>query len=224
MGVVKKTIIEFLLVLVAGAALGFGLNPWRSSDQIILTKDYFPDLTAVVEEARAKAEQSAADKNALADTEKNETPNDASASTKSQAPPAEPVQEAAVKETKHADHPYQNMTFDEAADIYEDPNTELGVNVFIDARNDGDFVAGHIVGALQCDRYRIEDYIDEVMEAARQAEKVIIYCNGGQCDDSKFLCGELIQRGIPYDNVFLYSGGWEEWIANKMPYDGEGTE
>jgi len=91
--------------------------------------------------------------------------------------------------------------------------------LFRSARNDEAYAEGHIPGAIQCDRYRLDDYIDEVMEAAIQASKVIVYCNGGQCDDSKHLCGELIQRGIPYGNLFLFSGGWEEWIENKMSVD-----
>ena len=56
MGVLKKMMIEFLLVLSVGAALGFGLNSRRGSDAIELTNDYFPDVTAMVEAARAKAE------------------------------------------------------------------------------------------------------------------------------------------------------------------------
>jgi len=226
MGVVQKTIIEFLLVLAVAAALGFGLNPWRGSDRITLTEDYFKDYSAVVEEARKKAGQSAVEEGSPIEIDNTPT-TDAGESEGRKIDPAKPVappEKQPVKETKHTDHPYQNMTFDEAADIYEDPNTELGVNVFIDARDDDAFAEGHIPGALQCDRYRLDEYIDEVMEAAMQAEKVIIYCNGGQCNDSKFLCGELIQRGIPYDRVFLFSGGWEEWIANEMQYDTGGVE
>ena len=224
MGVVKKTIIEFLLVLAVGAALGFGLNPWRGSDRIKLGEDYFKDYSAVIAEAQAKAGQPAVEESPLAKADEAESRDDASARDERPIAPPKPPQEDVPKETKHADHPYHDMTFDEAADIYEDPDTELGVYVFIDARNDDAFAEGHIPGALQCDRYRIEDYIDEVMEAAIQAEKVIVYCNGGDCPDSKALCGELIERGIPYDHVFLYSGGWEEWIANTMPYDEGGVE
>lgn len=226
MGVVKKTIMEFFLVLAVGAALGFGLNPWRGSDRITLTEDYFKDYSAVVVEARKKAGQSAVEEGSPTEIDKTQADN-GGALEEPKIDPAKPVappEKQPVKKTKHADHPYKDMTFDEAADIYEDPNTELGVNVFIDARDDDAFAEGHIPGALQCDRYRLDEYIDEVMEAAMQAEKVIIYCNGGQCDDSKFLCGELIQRGIPYKHVFLYSGGWEEWIANTMPFDEGGVE
>ena len=135
-------------------------------------------------------------------------------------PPGEPSREKA----KAPDHPYQEISFKEVEEVFFDPGTELGVNVFIDARNDDAFAEGHIPGALQCDRYRLDEYIDAVLEAASQADKVIIYCNGGQCDDSKAVCGELIQRGIPFYNVFLYSGGWEEWIANEMQYDTGGGE
>jgi hypothetical protein len=142
MGAVKKTIIEFALVLSVGAALGFGFNPSRGSDRIKLGEDYFPDYTAVVEEARARASARPAKETAVP------VPMDADtkggAEEESQNGRADPVEAPRAQDrekTKHPDHPYHDMTFDEAADIYEDPNTELGVNVFIDARNDEAFAA-----------------------------------------------------------------------------------
>lgn len=246
MGVVKRTIVEFLLVLVVAAALGFGFNPIRGRDEIKLTNDYFPDYKAIAAQAKKQpgekrettppqnpakpaVEPAREDGRTARTRPSDESPTADPPMDESSAavdPPSDDLDPPSDDEddTSEPDHPFQEMTFDEAADVYEDPNTELGVNVFIDARNDAAFAAGHVPGAIQCDRYRLDEYIDTVMMAAEQAEKVIVYCNGGQCDDSKALCGELIQRGIPYHRIFLYSGGWEEWKSNLMPYDTGGVD
>ncbi len=113
-------------------------------------------------------------------------------------------------------HDYQTITFEELAGIFSDPDT-LGAVVFVDARNDAAFEAGHIPGALQCDRYHLEDYIRDLLEYVYDADKVIVYCNGGECEDSMYLCGELMEFDVPYESLYLYEGGWKEWKARDMP-------
>lgn len=120
---------------------------------------------------------------------------------------------------KHPDHPYQEVTFDDVVEIFNDPNTEMGVNLFVDARDDEAFEEGHIPGALQADHYRLEDYIDNLLDFAEAAEKIIVYCNGGDCEDSIFLCSDLMEFDVPFDSVYLYPGGWKEWTKNGMPIE-----
>ncbi len=120
---------------------------------------------------------------------------------------------------KHPDHPYQEVTFEDVVEIFNDPNTEMGVNLFVDARNDEAYEEGHIPGALQADHDRLEDYIDNLLDFAEAAEKIIVYCNGGDCEDSIFLCSDLMEFDVPYDSVYLYPGGWKEWTKNGMPVE-----
>ena len=51
------------------------------------------------------------------------------------------------------------------------------------------------------------------------ALKVIVYCGGGDCEDSVFMCRELLEADVPYDAIHLYVGGWEEWTAKGMPVE-----
>jgi rhodanese-related sulfurtransferase len=95
----------------------------------------------------------------------------------------------------------------------------MGLNIFIDARNDRDFAEGHIPGAYQCDHYCIQEYIDEIPAVVRGAERIIVYCAGGQCEDSVLLCGDLIDLGIPYDKLCVFGGGWAAWQDNDMPVE-----
>lgn len=120
---------------------------------------------------------------------------------------------------KHPDHPYQEVTFEQVVDIFNDPNTEMGVNLFVDARNDETYEEGHIPGAIQADHYRLEDYIDNLLDFAEAAEKIIVYCNGGDCEDSIYLCTDLMEFDVPFDSVYLYPGGWKEWTKNGMPVE-----
>ena len=122
-------------------------------------------------------------------------------------------------------HDYQTITFEELEEIFNDPDPETGAVVFVDARNDAAFEAGHIPGAIQCDRYYLEDYIEDVLDYAYDADQVIVYCNGGECEDSMYLCGELMEFDVPYESLYLYEGGWKEWMDHDMPVaTGRGEE
>jgi rhodanese-related sulfurtransferase len=120
---------------------------------------------------------------------------------------------------KPPDHPYQEVTFEDVVEVFNDPNTEMGINLFVDARNDDAYEEGHIPGAIQADHYRLEDYIDNLLDFAEAAEKIIVYCNGGDCEDSIFLCTDLMEFDVPFDSVYLYPGGWKEWTKNGMPIE-----
>ena len=116
-------------------------------------------------------------------------------------------------------HDYQTIAFEELAEIFNDPDPQTGAVVFVDARNDASFEAGHIPGALQCDRYYLEDYIQDLLDYVYDADKIVVYCNGGDCEDSMYLCGELMEFDVPYESLYLYEGGWKEWAANDMPVE-----
>ena len=36
--------------------------------------------------------------------------------------------------------------------------------------------------------------------------------------NSKYMCQELIQRGVLEQAVYLFEGGWEKWLEEEMPY------
>ena len=134
-------------------------------------------------------------------------------------PAAPTVERGEAKQAapKHVKHDYQDISFAEVVAIFEDPGTELGVNVFVDARNDVAYEEGHIPGAVQADHYRLEDYIENLLDFAEGAEKIVVYCNGGDCEDSVLLCGDLIEFDVPYESIYLFSSGWKAWTDGNMP-------
>jgi rhodanese-related sulfurtransferase len=119
----------------------------------------------------------------------------------------------------HPDHPYQVLGFDQVVEIFRAPETAIGGNVFVDARDEDVYAEGHIPGAIRADHYRLQECIDTLLEYAQSAERIIAYCNGGDCEDSIFLCTDLIEFEVPYERIYLYPGGWEEWQKKGMPVE-----
>ena len=185
---IRGAIAETIVVVVVGVTAGFGLNAVRGRDSIDLTRDYKPPIPA--------------------------TPVTTNEAGTSGAPAA--AVEAGHKDQR--DQAFQVVTLEEALTIYEDPNAASGLYVFVDARNDGAFESGHIPGAVQCDFYRLDDYIAEVGSNVAGAEKVVVYCNGYDCEDSLLICGELLRNDVPWEAIHLFKGGWEEWHGRDLPY------
>lgn len=121
------------------------------------------------------------------------------------------------EEPSHPKHQFQVITFEEVVEAFNDGGIEDGAYVFVDARNDMLYQEGHIPGALQVDHYRLDEYIEPVLDAAEMAEKVIVYCNGGDCEDSIFMCQDLKGFGISTDRLFLYEAGWNDWESKGQP-------
>ncbi len=117
------------------------------------------------------------------------------------------------------EYPVQVVGVKGAIEIFNEDATEYGLNVFVDARADGPYKKGHIPGAVQCDYYRIEQYMDSVLDRVMGASKVIVYCHGGECEDSLYVCSELLQMEVPWDRIYLFVGGWEAWEEAGMPYE-----
>ena len=121
-------------------------------------------------------------------------------------------------------HDFQLIAYEAVAALHEEPETLDGLNVFIDARNDHDYEDGHIPGAVQCDPHNVAQYWDNVEPLVQGAMKILVYCGGGDCDDSIFMCRELQNQDIPHEAIYLYEGGWEEWTAKGGPVETGRTE
>lgn len=103
--------------------------------------------------------------------------------------------------------------------LFRDPRYQLDLVVFVDARNDQHYAEGHIPGARQFDHYRPERYLEAVVPACEAAEQIVVYCNGGDCEDSEFTALALSEAGIPKTKLLIYGGGFAEWTANGLPVE-----
>ena len=108
-------------------------------------------------------------------------------------------------------HGFQVVSLSEAQDYYSRGESSI---VFIDARDEAHYEKCHIPTAVQFDYYHPDEYIGEVRDLAADAEIVIIYCNGGECEDSiqaaRYLTEE-IEDPLPFDIVHVFEGGIQAW-------------
>lgn len=82
--------------------------------------------------------------------------------------------------------------------------------IIIDARQAEQYQKGHIPGAINIFALDEPDYkVPKILDLP-QNKKIIVYCDGGNCDLSLELSKEL-KKVFGFKQVFLYEAGWEEW-------------
>lgn len=113
----------------------------------------------------------------------------------------------------------QLVTSNQVVELFRDPRREQGLVVFIDARDDQHYAAGHIPGAWQFHHYHAEKYLPTVLPICLTALQVVVYCSGGECEDSEFAAIMLRDTGVPREALFVYPGGMNEWKANGLPVE-----
>ncbi|UCE60151.1 MAG: rhodanese-like domain-containing protein [Phycisphaerales bacterium] len=185
MKAVRQVCVEVLVLGIVGIVVGFGYNAVRANGALEPFKNYF-SVGPTADRQMAP--------NVVSDTAL-----------------AKGTGEPSVRVVKHLEHPYQRISFADVVCVFNDPETEIGLNIFVDARSVALYEDGHIPGALQCSPYKTEDCLEELVTEALVAEKIVVYCNGGNCEDSIFMCRELIDAGVAYDAIYLFDGGWEAW-------------
>lgn len=131
---------------------------------------------------------------------------------------AGPTDPAALLALRLQRHGIKLASSNEVARLFRDPGYEQGLIVFVDARNDAAYQSGHIPGSWQFDRYRPDNYLPTVLAACSGAETIVVYCNGGTCDDSEFTAMMLREGGLAAENILVYGGGISEW-TNSLPFE-----
>jgi len=178
---VKRVLLEALLVGAVGAVIAFGANA-LSPRGLKLAEDYFHGETLPV--LRAKT-----------------NPADAFATGTNSDPVVTRLKEKGL----------QVVNGQQAAALFLDPLYQQGAIIFIDARNDEHYQGGHIPGAYQFDNYHPENYMGTVFPLCQSAQKIVVYCAGGNCEDSQFAALTLRDAQIPIEKLFVYTGGMTEW-------------
>jgi rhodanese-related sulfurtransferase len=87
----------------------------------------------------------------------------------------------------------------------------------VDVREDHEWTAGHIPGAVHLSKGIIERDIEEKVPN-REAE-ILLYCGGGF--RSALVADNLQKMG--YRNVVSVDGGWRGWVGAGLPVEKEGA-
>lgn len=107
------------------------------------------------------------------------------------------------------------VTLEEMKRIYDE-----GVVVIIDARSPTEYKEGHIPGAVNIPYDQLPAYMETLQLEAPMGTSVVCYCRGPSCDFSDHLATELKLMG--YDDVSVFTGGWEHWTEAGNPAEGGG--
>jgi len=98
----------------------------------------------------------------------------------------------------------------EAVKARMDNNEKL---LLIDVREDSEFAAGHIPGAIHLSKGVMERDIEKVVPNADQ--EILLYCGGGF--RSALTAENLLRMG--YTKVTSVDGGWRAWTDAGYPVD-----
>ncbi|MFQ5655461.1 MAG: rhodanese-like domain-containing protein [Planctomycetota bacterium] len=210
----KKSPIRLLLniLLIVGLASLCGLT-WNlaagKDRHVRLTRDYFTarHLISGADPSNPPATPSGAGTGVTPGNDTATEPNRGGGEER----PGDPPPEGESMALKHG---LQLITLEELQAYLEDPE---GMAV-VDARDRDHYEDGHIPGAYYLNRYQVDDLIEGIREELELAFMIIVYCNGGDCEDSIELASEVVGSfGIPSESVYVFEAGMEAWEAAGLP-------
>jgi rhodanese-related sulfurtransferase len=129
-------------------------------------------------------------------------------STPAPQPPTPPTIDIS-KFRAHPDKAYVEIAFDDVNALHS-----KGV-LFLDARRTSVYEQGHISEARPFSVWesdiddKVNKFFEERSTPESQALPIVIYCSGGDCEDSHMLAQKL--WGIQYNNVYVYKDGFPDW-------------
>ena len=113
----------------------------------------------------------------------------------------------------HPDKPWVEISGDAAASLHA-----RGEVVFLDARRTAAYREGHIARARPFSVWE-SDVDDKVRaffaEGHEPSAPIVVYCSGGDCEDSHMLAQKLFLAG--FDNVLVYKDGFPDWQKRGLP-------
>jgi rhodanese-related sulfurtransferase len=188
-------LLEAVLVMAAAAGFAFAANE-LSPRGLKLARDYFPST--------ASAARPPPKVLLPADTLPASVPENS---------------ETAEIDRRIKEKGLQPIDRPEVERLFHDPRYQQGLVVFVDARDQDHYTEGHIPGAYALDRYHPEKDLATGLTPCMNAEKVVVYCTGGDCEDAEYTALLLRDAGVSNQNLFVYGGGFNEWFASHLPLE-----
>jgi rhodanese-related sulfurtransferase len=111
------------------------------------------------------------------------------------------------------------LNHEEVVELHRSPEFQQNLLLFVDARDSEHYQRGHIPGAVQFDYYRPEQHLAEVLPLCQLANRIVVYCEGGDCEDSLLAAVFLRDAQVPAQKLAIYEGGYSCWQTNGMPIE-----
>jgi rhodanese-related sulfurtransferase len=191
---IRTTVVEAAIVVIVGLGAGLAANE-LSPRGLALSRNYFPVGTNQAP-AAPKPVQAA--------------PGPAGTN--------EPSAAAQLSERLRGKG-LQELKRSQVEILFHDPRAQDGRIIFIDARDEDHYQEGHIPGAYELDPYHPEKELGTVLPICQAAEGVVVYCNGGECEDGDTAAILLQEGGVPGPKLFVYGEGFAEWEEAHLPVE-----
>jgi rhodanese-related sulfurtransferase len=106
---------------------------------------------------------------------------------------------------------------EELAQIYS--LFQSGEGFFVDARGYDAYKQLHVEGAISIP-FHSEDklhIISKMEDLLQSVPKIIVYCDGSECNLSKLLAQDLVEFGINKEKIIIFKYGFEQWKKANYP-------
>ena len=234
-----KSVIQAVVLIVIAIILALAANAGASRDRKLVLPGYYPGARQIPPNQRGgqppapvqtqttataatpvttnetTATAAPITTTTVADTESAKPATSKSATPKPavvEPPKPKPVPVPAVAKHEfapHPDKPYIEISGDEAAQLHSEGALTL------DARRTSVYEQGHIAGARSFSVWEsdIDDKVNKLYEERNdpreQLKPILVYCSGGDCEDSHMLAQKL--WGVQFNNVYVYKDGFPDW-------------
>ncbi len=189
----KQSIKQGMAIITIAVILALATNAARD-DGVALSHDFFPATVVAPPETNGNQDNESQGQ--------DQGPEVISGVPDENTEPADGIQRAGIEEVE----------------IYFEESLNDSSMIFVDARRRSDYEEGHIPGAVWLYHYQSERLFPDVRDDLEQAFIIIVYCNGGDCEDSIHLASDLSSHyGIPSENIFVFEGGMSEWKEAGFP-------
>jgi len=232
----QKPIVQAVVIVAVAIVLALVSNAVASRDRRLVLPGYYPNATQVPAREPATAPKIVIPKQAPAIvlTPTNTPPPPLTPTTTTSGAPRvtarRPAAETAAAPPKpkpvvhsdplagfqpHPDKPYIEVDYADAAALQSQGALVL------DARRTSIYEQGHIAVALPYSVWEsdVDDKVNKLYaersDPREQLKPILVYCSGGDCEDSHMLAQKL--WGVQFNNVYVYKDGFPDWQKRGGP-------
>jgi rhodanese-related sulfurtransferase len=202
----RRHLLETVTLVVAAIALALVANTLASRERKLQLPGDYPNATVVTK--AAPAGDLSAPSQAATPTSSPATAQQGSTSKKTPVgvSPASPSADVAATFPPHPDRPYVEISGEDAARLF------AAGALFLDARRTSDYIGGHIAGARPVSVWEsdVDEKVMALLGERDGKQPLVLYCSGGDCEDSHMLAQKL--WGAGFSNNLVYRDGFPDWM------------
>ena len=207
----KRDVIQGAVLIGAAIILAIGSNAIASRERKLVLPGFYPSALKVP--ARTTTQPAPVLPAPEPEPAPGPVPESPVVTTTTAAPTtatAKPKAQPSTREFKpHPDKPYVEINYSDVAYLHKSGA------LFLDARRTSVFEQGHIAGARPFSVWesdvdeKVNNLFAERSDPTEQDKPIVIYCSGGDCEDSHMLSQKL--WGVQFNNVYVYKDGFPDW-------------